>query len=115
MNFESRIMCGFGEIHSEIGKKYKKKKERKMAEKCLQLGQDWATIVSDGFTDSNFTEDRGREPLRKECKEYIKENLSQEELSGFLPLLIPILGQLFLSFIINWVVGKIIENLFNDS
>lgn len=114
MNFKQEAMVGFGKIHQDIEIKYKKKKERKMAEKCLQLGQEWATIVSDGFTSSDFLKKGERTPLTKECKDYIKDNLSEEELSTFFPVL-PILAQILLSFIINWVVKKIIENLFNDN
>ena len=113
----------FGSIHSEIGSKYKKEKERKIAEKCLQLGEEWTRIVSGDLSDfTRFRVPAGADPeewkkeLRSECKAYIKDNLKKEEVKGAAPTWIfPFILQMFISAIISWIVRKLIDNLFENN
>ena len=110
----------FQQIQEDISSKYKKRKDRKIAEKCLQLGEEWTRIVSEDF--SSFTRFRvpaGANPeeykkqVSEECKSYIKSNL--EDPKSFAPWIFTFILQAFLSAIINWVVRKIIEKLFEDN
>ena len=110
----------FGSIHSEIGSKYKKEKERKIAEKCLQLGEEWTRIVSGDLSDfTRFRVPAGADPeewkkeLRSECKAYIKDNLKEEDVKGFVPAFIfPFIVQMLISAIISWIVRRLIDNIF---
>ena len=113
----------FGSIHSEIGSKYKKEKERKIAEKCLQLGEEWTRIVSGDLSDfTRFRLPAGADPeewkdqLKEECRDYIKANLKREDVKGVAPTWIfPFILQMFISAIISWIVRKLIDNLFEDN
>jgi len=112
----------FEEIQEEIGSKYKKEKEQKFAEKCLQLGEEWTRIVSGDF--SNFERFRvpagadpkeWRQQLTDECKGYIKTQLSKDEVKGFFPpWIFSFVLQLIISAVVNWIVRKIIDNLFEQ-
>lgn len=111
----------FESIREDISSKYKKQKDVKIAEKCLQLGEEWTRIVSDDF--SSFTRFRvpaGADPkeykkqVSEECKQYIKSNLDAGDPKTFAPWLFSFILQAFLSAIINWVVRRIIERLFEN-
>ena len=110
----------FSEIQREIESKYKKNNRQKIAEKCLQLGEEWTRIVSGGFGDfSRFRVPAGADPqaykkdLKAECTQYIKDNLDPDEVKNFVPIwVLPFIFQVFLSTIISWIVRRIFDNMF---
>ncbi|MQF98491.1 MAG: hypothetical protein FI729_03040 [SAR202 cluster bacterium] len=118
--YASLFVRGIDKVRSEIPLKYKKDKERKIAEKCLQLGHEWTRIVSGGFE----SVDRFRVPaganakewqqqLKDECKQYIKDGLDPQDAKGFFPVWVfPFILQVLLSAVINWIVRKIFDNIF---
>ena len=110
----------FPDIKKDISRKYKKQKDQKIAEKCLQLGEEWTRIVSGDF--SNFVRFHvpaganskdWKKGLRDECKAYIKDNLKEEDVKGFVPAFIfPFIVQMLISAIISWIVRRLIDNIF---
>ena len=113
----------FAGIQQEIPAKYKKEKERKIAEKCLQLGEEWTRIVSGDLSDFyRFRIPAGADPkvwkkeAEEECKAYVKDNLRDEDVKGFAPAWVfPFIMQMFISAIVNWIVRKLIDNLFENN
>ena len=112
----------FGKIRKEIASKYKKEKDQKVAEKCLQLGEQWAKIASASFSDfSKFSTPPGgskeahKKSLRKECSEFIRSHLDPEEVKSFFPAwVLPFIAQVILSTVINWIVRRMIDDMFED-
>ena len=112
----------FDKIHKQIASQYKKKKDQKIAEKCLQLGEEWAKIVSGDFSDfSKFSTPPGsskknhKKKLRKECGEYIRAHLDSREVKSFFPVwVLPFIAQVILSTIISWIVRRMIDNMIED-
>jgi hypothetical protein len=114
----------FSKIRQEIGSKYKKKKDQKIAEKCLQLGEEWTRIVSGGFADFNrFKVPAGADPkkykreLAKECKLYIKDSLSEDDVKSYFPVvwIVPFVVQIFLGTVISWIARRLLDDLFEKN
>ena len=112
----------FEKIHKQIASEYKKEKDKKIAEKCLQIGEEWTKIVSGGFSDfSKFSTPPGtsekahKKRLRKECSEYIHARLDPEEVKTFFPAwVLPFIVQVFLSTIVSWITRKQIDDIFEN-
>jgi|TARA_R110000824_G_scaffold53483_13_gene148122 hypothetical protein len=112
----------FEKIRSEIKSQYKKEKDQKIAERCLQLAEEWARIESEDF--SNLTKFAARpgaglkahkKSLRHECKEFIRSNLDPKEIKTFFPAwVLPFIVQVILSTVISWIVRRMIDNLTED-
>ena len=113
----------FDKIHKQIASEYKKEKDKKIAEKCLQIGEEWTKIVSGGFSDfSKFAMPPGisekdhKKSLRKECREYIHAHLDPKEVKTFFPVwVLPFIAQVILSTIISWIVRKLIDDVFENN
>ena len=111
----------FEKIHKQIASKYKKK-DQKIAEKCLQLGEQWTKIASGGFSDfSKFSTPPGdskkahKKRLRRECSEFIRSHLDPKEVKSFFPVwVLPFIAQVILSTIISWIVRRMIDNIVED-
>lgn len=101
-------------IVAEIDDRYSCPKENEIAKKCLQYGKEWATICSQSgvdFAESNSCE---RRQLRKSCYNFVKENITQDAKEKYKSVFLTfILVTVILPAIISWVVGKILDELFN--
>lgn len=112
----------FDNLRQQISSEYKKQKDQKIAEKCLQLGEEWTRIVSGNWSDlSKFDIPAGATPseykdeLKEECRQYIKDNLDPDDIKGFMPVwVLPFILQVFLGVIVNWITNKLIDNLFEN-
>ena len=112
----------FEKIRSEIKSQYKKEKDQKIAERCLQLAEEWARIESADFSNlKKFAARPGvelkshKKSLRHECKEFIHNNLDPNEVKTFFPAwVLPFIAQVILSTVINWIVRRMIDNLIDD-
>lgn len=112
----------FAKLKQDISSKYKKQKDQKIAEKCLQLGEEWTRIVSGNWSNfDRFRTPAGSDPkeykkgLKQECSQYIKDNLDPDEIKNFIPIwVLPFVFQVFLGAIINWIARKLIDNLFEN-
>ena len=112
----------FAGLRQEIGSKYKGKNHQKIAEKCLQLGEEWTRIVSGDWSSfDRFRTPAGADPkehkktLKQECSQYIKDNLDPDEVKVFVPIwVLPFMFQVFLGVIVNWITRKLIDNLFEN-
>ncbi len=95
------------EIKAEIGldieKKFKgRSKNKRIAESCLMLADEWATVRGDAIQD--FTKSQAK----RACKKYIKDNLKEDIVGNpFVTMLISVIVKL----IIEWVVENYITKL----
>ena len=112
----------FEKIRSEIKSQYKKEKDQKIAERCLQLGEEWARIESADFSNlSRFAATPGvntkahKKALRNECKKFIRDSLDPKEIKAFFPAwVLPFIVQVILSTIISWLVRRMIDDLVDE-
>jgi hypothetical protein len=108
------ISYNFGSMDNEIEKKYGNGDKQRIAKKCLQYAQEWSRIsMSAGvnFADSDSCK---RKALRKDCYDFVKENVEEDVKYKYKSVFITfILITVILPAIISWVVGKILDELFN--
>ena len=75
----------------------------KIAEKCLQLCEDWAIIKSGSMDEIDI------KSAKKSCKKYVKENLAKDEAVG--SLFFSIVMGIIVKLIVDWIVNNFIYNL----
>jgi hypothetical protein len=100
-------------ISQEIDDEYGDPERKKIAQRCLQYGSEWATIVSASQTEPVTYSEREKRTLRKQCYNFIYENIKNDK---EIECKFVILGVLFLNFvlpvIIGWIVTKILNHWF---
>jgi len=99
------------ELSSEIEKEFGDAESRRLAQKCLQYGQAWATMCRDGGTCFGELSPREARSMKKQCAAFIREQI-KDELSG--SVLVFILMQFVLPYIIRWIAERIIDRLINS-
>lgn len=112
----------FEKIRSEIKSQYKKEKDQKIAERCLQLGEEWARIESADFSNlgvfaaaSGVNAKAHKKALRSECKKFIRDSLDPKEIKAFFPAwVLPFIVQVILSTVISWIVRRMIDDLLDE-
>ena len=74
--FSEKFSCS-REMHELIEKTYTDEKKKKIAEKCLHYGKEWATIVSQsgGFAEASSSD---RKALRSQCINFVVENVRHD-------------------------------------
>lgn len=110
------LLCGnaydFSGIEQEILSEYKDETRQKLAAKCLQYGREWATIASQGNPDFAFSSFKKQQELKRECKEFIMENIREEERHGSVVLTF-ILVYVLLPVILKFIVERIFRRIFS--
>lgn len=101
----------FSEIEEAISNEYKDDARKKLATKCLHYATEWATIASQSeqFRQASFAEQRF---LKQQCKDFITENIKNEERHGSAVLtfiLLYVLLPVVLKFIVERLFRKIFE------
>jgi hypothetical protein len=104
----------FSSITEEINQQYDDDTRKKLAGKCLQYAQEWATIANYGgvsFRDCSFAE---QQSLKKKCGSFIKESLmNDEEIKYGSIILTFVLLHIILPIIIKWIVERVFKRLFS--
>lgn len=103
----------FSEIEEEILSEYKDDARQKLAVKCLQYGREWATIASRGNPDFCMSSPKEQKELKRQCKEFIMENIKEEERYGSVVLTF-ILLYVLLPVILKFIVERIFRKIFNS-
>lgn len=94
-------------VSSQIKNKFKdKSRNRKIADSCLFLADEWATIKG-----SDALEDFTKSQAKKSCKKYIKKHLKEQIVGN--PL-VTILFSVIVKLIIEWVIENYITNLLKN-
>lgn len=101
----------FSDIENEITSQYKDEARQKLAQKCLQYGVEWATIANQNpnFSQSNVAEQR---LLKQQCKNFIRDNIQEEEKHGSV-ILTFILLYVLLPVVLKFIVERIFNKIFN--
>lgn len=115
MKFGTNYDPYFETISKDIETEYDDSERRKIANRCLQYGKEWATIVSSETDVREITSRSERKKLRKQCYNFIFENAKNDKeiVCGSVVLTILILNFL-LPIIINWIVTKILNHWWNS-
>ena len=80
-----------------------------LAERCVDLGQEWVDSYQWGFDTRDSLINRSRKELRKELRRYVRDRVSYSEHNAtFLPAFI---WMWIAQAIISWIIGKIIDNI----
>lgn len=74
--FSNNFACD-EDLHSLIEETYTDEKKKKIAEKCLHYGTEWATIVSQsgGFAGANSSD---KKELKSQCINFVVENVRHD-------------------------------------
>jgi hypothetical protein len=101
-------------ISQEIDAEYGDPERKKIAQRCLQYGSEWATIVSASQTGPVTYSEQEKRKLRKQCYNFIYQNMKNDK---EIECKFVILGIIFLNIvlpvIIGWIVTKILNHWFN--
>lgn len=91
-------------VMDKIPRKFKKENHRKVAEKCLQLCEEWAIISgTDNIGDMSETY------AKESCKEYVMEHINDDVVG--LSFLLSIIAGVILKMIVEWIIDNWIVNL----
>jgi hypothetical protein len=108
------IPYNFGSMDSAIEEQYGNGDKQKIAKKCLQYAQEWSKISMSAGIDFADSDSCKRKALRKDCYQFVKENVEEDVKEKYKSVFITfILITVILPAIISWVVGKILDELFN--
>ena len=91
-------------VMDKIPRKFKKENHRKVAERCLQLCEEWAIISG---TDS--IEDMSPSYAKESCKEYVMEHINDDVVG--LSFILSIIAGVILKLIVEWIIDNWIVNL----
>lgn len=99
-----KILKASTKVNLEIDSKYaKNKNNQKIAKRCLEFCEEWAIINLDSV---DAMSQRG---AKKDCKEYVKNALKNDEVVG--SLLVMIITGIIVRLIVDWIVNNFIYNL----
>jgi hypothetical protein len=100
----------FSEIEEAISSEFKDDARKKLATKCLHYGTEWATIAyqSKAFREASFAEQR---VLKQQCKDFITENIRNEERHGS-AILTFILLYVLLPVVLKFIVERLFRKIF---
>lgn len=113
VKFGSTDDMAYEAISQEINEQYGDPERKKIAQRCLQYGSEWATIVRASQVEPVTYSEQDKRKLRKQCHNFIYENMKNDKEIECGSI---ILGILFLNFvlpaIIGWIVTKILNHWF---
>lgn len=104
----------FSDIEESICSEYDDEERRVIAKKCLHYASEWATIASQGC-DFASTDCTTRRKLRKDCKNFVTENIKNDpEIQAGSVLLTFLLLYVVLPVILKFILERIFKKLFNN-
>ena len=98
-------------ICEEIDSQFGDPARQRIAHKCLQYAQAWATMSMDGGTNFASMSARDIKLMKAECRAFVKAQIKQEERHG--SIIVIFLVQMILPYIIKWIVERVIDKLIN--
>lgn len=104
----------FSDIKEEICSEYDDENRKKIANKCLQYAQDWATIANYGGVSFKSCNEFEKRKLKMQCSEFVKESIKNDEDVKYGSVILTfILIQIILPIIIKWIVERVFRKLFS--
>lgn len=109
--FSEKFSCS-REMQELIDKTYTDETKKKIAEKCLHYGTEWATIVSQSV-DFSGASDRDRKTLRSQCINFVVENVRNdvEEEYGSV-ILTYLLVFIIIPAVARFIITRLLEKYF---
>lgn len=104
----------FSSIEDDIITEYKDNERKNLAYRCLQYGQEWATIASQNpkFSQSSVSD---QNKLKQQCKNFIRENIKNEEDKKYGSVVLTfILIYVILPVVLKFIVERIFKKLFSN-
>lgn len=101
----------FSSLQEEIMKEYDDEARQKLASRCLQYGAEWATIASRSNEALAYSTPEEQKHLKQQCKNFIRDNIRNEERHGS-AILSFILLYVLLPVILKFIVEKIFRKIF---
>jgi isocitrate dehydrogenase len=102
------------DIYADIDAEYQDEGRKKIAQKCLQYASEWTTIVCSNGVDLKDAKPVERRKLKKQCCQFVKENIQNEKDNYGFAILGTILLFYLLPILINWVVTKLLNKWWSD-
>jgi hypothetical protein len=102
----------FSGIEQDIEVEFQDEERQKLASRCLQYGLEWATIASQN-PNFAFSSKSEQKHLKQQCKNFIRENIKQDEERYGSPILMFILIYVLLPVVLKFIVEKIFHKLFS--
>ena len=113
VKFGSKDDVEYEAITQEINQQYGDPERKKIAQRCLQYGSEWATIVSSSQTEPVIYSERDKRKLKKQCYNFIYENMKNDkEIECGSIILVILFLNFVLPTIISWIVTKILNHWF---
>ncbi len=111
---EKNIPYNFGSMDNQIEEKYSDGNKREIAKKCLQYAREWSTMSMSAGVDFSNASSCQKKALRKDCYNFVKENVEQDVKNKYSSVfLMFVLLSVILPAIIQWIVHKVLDELFN--
>lgn len=101
----------FKNIDEEINTEFKGEAKRKLAKKCLQYAEAWATIASLNGVTFDRCDKYDRFVLRNKCYYFVEDQLKQDKELQYGAFISIFVLSLILPTIIKWAVDRVIRAL----
>lgn len=103
------------DIEEEIDYTYPDEERNFIAKKCLQYGNEWATIASRSGTDFSLCDRYTKRQLKRDCKNFIVSNIKEdEEIIHGSVILSFLLLYVVLPVILKFILERLFKKLFNE-
>lgn len=102
-------------VQKDIRKKYRDKERRRIADLALKYSHQWIKLVNDDVFDTDkYLNTKNKKQLIKDCEIFVKKNIIEsKEIEGRSKTLSIVLIYFILPAIINWVVKKFLDYMFD--
>lgn len=108
----NNVPVDLSSIEGDIYAEFQDEARQKLANRCLQYGVEWATIASqnENFFQSSTTDQK---KLKQQCKNFIRDNIKNEEEKFGSVILTFILLYVLLPVVLKFIVERIFRKLFS--
>lgn len=102
------------DIETQIDIEYQDEERNFLAKKCLQYGNEWATIASQGGMDFGSCDKYTKRQLKRDCKDFITENIKNDkELKCGSVILTFLLLYVVLPVVLKFILERLFKKLFS--
>jgi hypothetical protein len=103
------------DIEAQIDAEYADEERNFLAKKCLQYGNEWATIASQGGMNFAECDKYSKRQLKRDCKDFVMSNIKQDpEVMHGSVVLTFLLIYVVLPVILKFILERLFRKLFNE-
>jgi hypothetical protein len=108
------LSVNLDKIEKEINLKYQDEKRKSIAKLALGYANEWANIASSNGIDFNTCGSENKKRLYDDCYRFVYENMiNSKKVNPTSVALSFVILYLILPAIVNWIVKRFLNNLFN--